>query len=544
MMDLLAALKHIIEDAIEALKIIPWMQIWTQKWVSIVIFAAFLLLLIMMMVFKYRLAKSRQMLNIVAYGILSFSFIYVGLLLKAQPTTTNIVILVNGIKEGAFPLGLYIMEPFIFLSFLFIFLTIFLWGRGVFCGWLCPYGAMIELLNRLYIRVFPKFSLRLPEKIHWKLIYLKYVIFAIILGVSFYNFILSEYLAEIEPFKTFVLKLNRQWYFVLYFLAITAGSVIIYRAYCLYLCPLGAALSIPSFVRLIPLIKLKRHEMCGTCNICGKECSYQAITPQGKIKDTECLDCLECQINFWDEDRCPALIRRKKLENRDAGYNPPLSPLVRGKLKEGHRMLVLCLVTLLFIPSLAHAKTLIVGVDYPTISDALKKAKNGDVIEVKAGQYKERLKIDKAVYLKGINNPTIIENGGCIVTIRPIKRGVGNGYSTIIENGGHNGGHIVTIASRGVTMEGFTIVDENPSFRSESAGIYILKGADEAVIKNNRLHGVMHGVWSVGARGIRIENNTIESKKALERNYRGNGIYLIDSQEAIITGNRINYCRD
>ncbi|MEW6410408.1 MAG: nitrous oxide reductase family maturation protein NosD [Nitrospirota bacterium] len=179
-------------------------------------------------------------------------------------------------------------------------------------------------------------------------------------------------------------------------------------------------------------------------------------------------------------------------------------------------MLVLCLVTLLFIPSLAHAKTLIVGVDYPAISDALKKAKNGDVIEVKAGQYKERLKIDKAVYLKGINNPTIIENGG----------------------------HIATIASRGVTMEGFTIVDENPSFHLESAGIYISKGADEAVIKNNRLHGVMHGVWSVGARGIRIENNTIESKKALERNYRGNGIYLIDSQEAIITGNRINYCRD
>lgn len=242
-----------------------------------------------------------------------FPYIYVGLILKAQPTTTNIVILVNGLKEGSFPLGLFLMEPYIFLSFLFILLIILLWGRGVFCGWLCPYGAMVELLNKLYVKLFPKFSrLRLNEKLHWKLIYLKYIVFAIILGISFYNLILSVYLTEVEPFKSFVLELHRQWYFVLYFILITAGSVIIYRAYCRYLCSLGAALSIPSFLRVIPLIKLKRHDMCGRCKICGRECGYQAITPEGKVKVTECLDCLECQVNFWDEDKCPALIKKEK----------------------------------------------------------------------------------------------------------------------------------------------------------------------------------------------------------------------------------------
>ncbi|MCL4456302.1 MAG: nitrous oxide reductase family maturation protein NosD [Nitrospirae bacterium] len=491
-------LKHIFEDTVEALKLTPWMQIWEQKWASIAVFAIFLLLLILMMIFKDRIAKNRKVLNIVAYGMLPFSFIYVGLILKAQPTTTNIVILVNGIKEGSFPLGLFIMEPYIFLSFLFIFLTILLWGRGVFCGWLCPYGAMVELLNKLYAKLFPKFSrLHINEKLHWKLIYLKYVIFAIILGVSFYNFMLSEYLAEVEPFKSFVLKLHRQWYFVLYFILITAGSVIIYRAYCRYLCPLGAALSIPSFIKLIPLIKLKRHDLCGTCKICGRECGYQAITPEGKVKVTECLNCLECQVNFWDEDRCPALIKKKRQEAK-ASILLPIAFI------------------LLLTPSLTYAKTLIVGTDYSAIGDALKKAKNGDVIEVKAGEYRERLKIDKAVHLKGINNPTIIENGGLIVAI----------------------------ASRGVTVEGFTIRDENPSSQLESAGIYISKGSDGAVIKNNRFHGVMHGVWSVGARGIRVENNIIEGKKKLDLNYRGNGITLTDSQEAVVIGNRMDYCRD
>ncbi len=501
------ALKHIFEDTIEALELTPWMQIWAQKWASIAVFAIFLFALIMMMVFKDRLAKNRKALNIVAYGVLPFSFIYVGLILKAQTTTTNIVILVNGLKEGAFPLGLYIMEPYIFLSFLFIFLTILLWGRGVFCGWLCPYGAMVELLNRLYIRFFPKLIVKLPEKIHWKLIYLKYVIFAVILGVSFYNFMLSEYLAEVEPFKSFVLKLHRQWYFVLYFILITAGSVIIYRAYCRYLCPLGAALSIPSFIKLIPLIKLKRHDLCGTCKICGRECSYQAITPKGKVKVTECLDCLECQINFWDENKCPALIKKKRQEAKGEGQ--------KGKASIAYCLLPIAFI-LLLTPSLTYAKTLIVGIDYPAIGDALKKAKNGDVIEVKAGEYRERLKIDKAVHLKGINNPTII------------------GY----------GGIIVEIASRNVTVEGFTIIDENPLSQLESAGIYISKGSDGVVIKNNRLYGVMHGIWSVGARGIKVGNNIIEGKKKLDLNYRGNGIYLTDSQEAVVTGNRMDYCRD
>jgi len=296
-----------------------WMQIWAQKCWTIGFFLGFLFLITLMMVFKYRLTKNRNVLNMVTYVVLSFSLIYVGIILKAQPTTTNIVILLNGVKEGGFPLGLFIMEPYIFLSFIFIFLTIILWGRGVFCGWLCPYGAMTELLSKLYMRLFPKLRFTLPEKVHWKLVYLKYVIFAVILGVSFYNFMLSEYLAEVEPFKTFVLKLNRQWYFVLYFLVITVGSLVIYRAYCRYLCPLGAALSIPSFLKWIPLVKLKRHDLCGTCKICGKACSYQAITSDGKINTHECLDCLECQINFWDENRCPALIKQKKLKVQESG---------------------------------------------------------------------------------------------------------------------------------------------------------------------------------------------------------------------------------
>jgi NosR/NirI family nitrous oxide reductase transcriptional regulator len=172
---------YLLKGKREGIETIPWMQIWAERCETIGIYLGFLFLIFLVMLFKDRLARTRRALNMATYGVLIFSFLYVGLFIKAQPTTTNIVILLNGIKEGSFPLTLFILEPYIFLTFLFIFLTVLIWGRGVFCGWLCPYGAMVELLNRIYDRVFPKLKLTLPEKVHRRLKYLKYIIFAVIL---------------------------------------------------------------------------------------------------------------------------------------------------------------------------------------------------------------------------------------------------------------------------------------------------------------------------------------------------------------------------
>jgi NosR/NirI family nitrous oxide reductase transcriptional regulator len=294
-----------------------WIQIWELKVLHISAFAGFLILIAMVMVFRDSISKKKTSLDILKYFILGISFFYVGLVLKAQPTTTNIIIMVNTMRELQFPVGLYLMEPFIFLSFIFIFITFIFWGRGVFCGWLCPYGAMLELLNKIYHKLFPKGRLELPERINNKLIYLKYIIFMLILGASFYSFMLSEYMTEVEPFRTFVLKLNREWYFVLYFMILTVGSMVIYRAFCRYLCPLGAALAIPSLIRKIPLIKMRRYDFCSTCKICTRACASRAIMAEGIIDSRECMNCLDCQVNFWDEDVCPVLIKRKRGLNNE-----------------------------------------------------------------------------------------------------------------------------------------------------------------------------------------------------------------------------------
>ncbi len=288
-------------------------EVWIQNLAKIIVFASLLLVIIAVMLFKDWFAKRKRLYRIVRYAILIAAFGYGGLLLNAQPTTMNIIILLNGlIVERQFPIGLFLMEPYIFLSFIFIAVTMLLWGRSVFCGWLCPYGAMLELLYKIRKALLPRLEFDVPDKVHWKLVYLKYIFFIVILALSFYNFAYAEYLSEIEPFRTFVLKLKREWYFVAYFGLLTVGSVIVYRVFCRYICPLGGALALPFFFKFLPIIKLKRYDFCSSCKICQRTCDPKAITADGKIISRECFYCLECQVNYWDENRCPVLIKRKK----------------------------------------------------------------------------------------------------------------------------------------------------------------------------------------------------------------------------------------
>ena len=47
----------------------------------------------------------------------------------------------------------FLMDPVIFMLWGFVALGLLFWGRGVYCGWLCPFGALQELLNVLAQRI-------------------------------------------------------------------------------------------------------------------------------------------------------------------------------------------------------------------------------------------------------------------------------------------------------------------------------------------------------------------------------------------------------
>jgi NosR/NirI family nitrous oxide reductase transcriptional regulator len=273
------------------------------------------------------ITRSASRLEWLHVAVLAVSVIVIGLILKAPPSVTQLYPLVRFFQED-FRFDLFLSDPLLFVFWIFIAVTLLLWGRGWFCGWICPYGALLELVHVASRRVLPKRALyEFPERAHHLLRRLRYVILAFLLLLSVFSLEWAERLAEVEPFKTtWILGVfNREWYLVLYWWALLAAAVFNFRFFCRYLCPLGAALSLGSVVRLIGI---KRKEFCRSCKICTRGCDSRAIDAEGRINRYECLYCFECEQKYHDDEVCPPLIvaRRKAQKAAAEGEAPVLPP--------------------------------------------------------------------------------------------------------------------------------------------------------------------------------------------------------------------------
>jgi NosR/NirI family nitrous oxide reductase transcriptional regulator len=115
----------------------------------------------------------------------------------------------------------------------------------------------------------------------------------------------------VEPFKTTFLVgvWNRSWPFVLFWAALFGAALFIERPFCKYLCPLGAALAVPSTFRFFGL---KRKPECTTCKACAVGCASLAIDKRGVIDQRECLLCLDCMVMYYDQHACPPLAQERK----------------------------------------------------------------------------------------------------------------------------------------------------------------------------------------------------------------------------------------
>jgi NosR/NirI family nitrous oxide reductase transcriptional regulator len=245
------------------------------------------------------------------YLIWATSVGFLGFYAMAQPSITHVLTWFHALIYQ-WKWELFLSDPLIFIFWWFIIITVFVWGRGLFCGWLCPYGAMTALAYKLVSWTgLKRYQFKLPMVWHNRLKWVKYLIFAGLLAVSFYSMSMAEKLAEVEPFKTTFLVgvWNRSWPFVAYWLALFGLSLFVERPFCKYLCPLGAALAIPSTFRFFGL---KRKAECQTCKACATSCGSLAIDSQGRIDQRECLLCLDCTLLYYDTHSCPPLAKERK----------------------------------------------------------------------------------------------------------------------------------------------------------------------------------------------------------------------------------------
>jgi len=310
-------------DAHQAL----WKRIWAGKKFEIAVLAVMLTILTGAFFFQSLATRNERAFYWFRIGFLTVTLCYLGWFANAQLSVVNLLALFGSVVSG-FSWQAFLLDPLTFILWFAVAAALLFWGRGAYCGWLCPFGALQELLNQVAraLRI-PQWTL--PWGLHERLWPLKYMIFLGLFGVSLTSIEQAERLAEVEPFKTaIILNFVRAWPFVAYVGALLIAGLFVERFFCRYLCPLGAALAIPARLRMFDW--LKRYHECGNpCQTCAHQCPVQAIHPTGEINPNECINCLHCQVLYQSKTTCPVVI--KKIKRREkVGAAPDLSRVGLG----------------------------------------------------------------------------------------------------------------------------------------------------------------------------------------------------------------------
>ena len=301
-----------------------WVSVWSMRVFEISMLLAGLGFLTLILVFQDWLTRHPLLLRRVRTGFLLYTLVFIGWYGLAQLSVINVLTFTLAAMHG-FQWESFLIDPMIFILWSFVAVTLLLWGRGVYCGWLCPFGALQELTFQVFQRFrLPRFEI--PAMVHERLWALKYIILLALFGLSLQSLTQAERLAEVEPFKTAItLRFTREWGFVLYAASLVLLSALNRKFYCKYLCPLGAALTIPGKFRIFDW--LRRHRECGRpCQICAVECEVQAIRKNGEINANECHYCLDCQVTYWNDRKCPPMVDRRKRREKSGRARE----LVRG----------------------------------------------------------------------------------------------------------------------------------------------------------------------------------------------------------------------
>ncbi len=207
------------------------------------------------------------------------------------------------------------------LGFLVLFGVVL--GRVV-CGFLCPFGLVQDLIYKIKTK-----KIKVPQKADNILRKVKYAVLLLFV-ILFPMFLTNQFglgtpyfckwicpsgtlfggiplIATNESLRQIVGALFSWKLFVL--VVVLVLSVLIYRPFCKYLCPLGAFYALFNKVSIIKL-NLDEHK-CVKCGACNKACKMNVVVTKD-INAAECIRCGDCKsvckygaikskIELWDK---------------------------------------------------------------------------------------------------------------------------------------------------------------------------------------------------------------------------------------------------
>ena len=293
----------------------PWLDaIRDRRWDLAMLGVGLVALFAAMGPLMRRMARPR-LLTPVRLGILAAMTAFVGYWGQGQLTIATVLGVVRTAAEGgSFAFLLY--DPFGLAVWGAAILGLVLWGRALFCGWLCPFGALQEFAHHLGR------ALRLPQiepSARWdaRLKSVKYVLLAGLVGTALLVPAWVDTASEVEPFKTAItVYFLREWWYVAYATGWLLLGMVLFKGFCRYVCPLGAVMALGGMLRG-RRAWIERREACGSpCQLCRVQCRYGAIEKSGRIDYSECFGCLDCASIHDDPKRCVPLVLDAKRGGR------------------------------------------------------------------------------------------------------------------------------------------------------------------------------------------------------------------------------------
>ena len=293
-------------DPVVSEPLTPWREALRNRQADLILLSIGLMLLLALLLVKLNQLAGLKLFTPFRLIFLAIMTCFVGWWGQGQLSIVTILGVTRTLVEGG-SFTFLLFDPFSLLVWAVAILGFTLWGRALFCGWLCPFGALQEFSNHIGK------MLRLPQiepSALWDM-RLKRLKYGILLGLIALIFVAPEQLdfaTEIEPFKTAITTyFVRDWYFVAYALALLLSSMLLFKGFCRYICPLGAVMAIGGLLRGRNWIA--RRAECGSpCQLCKVRCAYQAIDRTGRVDYSECFGCLECVTLHNDPARCVPLV--------------------------------------------------------------------------------------------------------------------------------------------------------------------------------------------------------------------------------------------
>ncbi len=287
-----------------------WQGSWRERRGEVIVLLLGLVILSIALVLQKRLVAQQRRFKLFRNAFLLFTLIFIGWYAQGQLSIVNLTSVLQAVLAGR-SLSFYLYDPMTVTLTVFTLLSLLLWGRATFCGWLCPFGALQEFVSQLgrLLKIRPR---RLAPETDRRLKWIKYLLLAGIVLSAALSSNVADLAVEIEPFKTAItLNFVRAWPFVVYAIGLLLANLFVYKFFCRVLCPFGAALALLGRVRLLNWIP-RRSECGAPCQTCNNRCLYQAITPTGAVQYDECFQCMDCVVIHASDEKCAPLMMAKK----------------------------------------------------------------------------------------------------------------------------------------------------------------------------------------------------------------------------------------